>query len=477
MGGKKLGDITRDKKTIIVANAEPYQHVFEGDKVVQKKVPGGLTTGLDPIMLGSDNVWVGWGRGEADFQVTDDENKIKVPDDAKGYTLKRVKLSKDEIDGFYYGFANRTLWPLCHSFPQRTDIDGDNWEIYRKINKRYAQSALEVMDEGDRVFVHDYHLALVPKYIREKHPDADIALFWHIPWPPWEIFGTLPWRKKIIKGMVSADMIGFHTPWIVHNFLDAVRKVGGAVKVHEDLVRIDGDHAVVKNIPFGIDCEAYTPTEEQRENSKELRSHFGNEQIVLSLDRLDYTKGIDKRLDAIRKFLNRYPEYERKVVFIQKITPSRDIVSEYKKMKENIEMKVARINGEFQKQDWMPIRYFYQYMSHEELLTYYLASDIALVTPLTDGMNLVAKEFVYANEKGVLILSEFAGAAESLTEAILVNPHNTSEVAEAIHEALEIPASERRKTCEKMSRKIGRMDVHWWRKRLLEEWEISCFKK
>ncbi len=477
MSEKESDHVDDERKTIIVANAEPYQHVFEGSEISQNKVPGGLTTGLDPLMLGSDNIWVAWGRGQADFEVTDDENKVRVPDEENGYILKRVKLTEKEVDGFYYGFANKTLWPLCHSFPQRTEIHFENWRTYRKINRKYAKNVLEEMNDNERVFVHDYHLALVPKFIREEKPDADIALFWHIPWPPWEIFGSLPWRKEIIKCMVSADLIGLHTHWLVHNFLDAVRKIGGAVKVHENLVKIEGDHTVVKNIPFGIDCNAYTPTEEQREKSRNLRKHFGDEEIVLSLDRLDYSKGIDKRMDAIREFLKRYPEYERKVTFIQRVTPSRDKVSDYEKMKDNIERKVAKINGEFQKKDWIPIRYFYQYLPQDELLSYYLASDIGLITPLIDGMNLVAKEFVHAKEKGVLILSEFAGASETLTEAIHVNPNNTYEVTEAIHEALETPENERRDAFEKMTRKIKRMDVHWWRSRFLEEWDLSCFKK
>ncbi len=463
----------QDKRTIIVANAEPYEHVFDEEgEVSQKKVPGGLTTGLDPLMSDSENLWIAWGRGEADFEVTDKDQKISVPDE-DGYTLKRVKLSKKEKEGYYYGFANETLWPLCHSFPERTRFDRENWKTYKKVNKKFAKSVMDELEENDRVWIHDYHLTLVPKMIKEENPEAEIGLFWHIPWPPWEIFGILPSRKDIMTGMMSADFIGFHTPWLVHNFFDTVSKLGGAVKAHNNLASIDDEQAVVKDIPFGIDCEAYTPTEKQRKEAEELRNSFSSEKLILSLDRLDYTKGIDKRLDAIRRFFQKHPEYLGKVTFIQRVTPSRDEVTEYQDIKENIERQVANINGEFQKEDWVPIRYFYQYLPQEKLIKYYLASDIALITPLIDGMNLVSKEFVCSKEKGVLILSEFAGAAESLNEAIQVNPNNPDEVSDAIYEALNYPEEKKRRLFQRMSEKIERMDINWWRNKFLEEWELS----
>lgn len=465
------------KRTIVVANAEPYKHEFISQEISLVKVPGGLTTGLDPLMQDSDNIWIGWGRGDADFEVTDPENKVTVPDDESGYTLKRVGLSKDELDAFYYGFANKVLWPICHSFLRRADMREDYWECYKKINERYARNVMEEMGENDRIWVHDYHLALVPKFIREKHPDADIALFWHIPWPPWEIFGTLPWRRDILEGMVSADFIGFHTSWLCHNFYDSVMKLGGTVNVLENVVEIDGEKATVKNIPFGIDCQAYTPKQEHLEGYETLKKHFTGDKIIFSLDRLDYTKGIDKRLEAIEKFLERYPEYQGKVTFIQRVTPSRDAVSEYQKKKEDIEKRVAKINGVFQKRDWIPIRYFYQYLNQDDLIKYYLASDVALVTPLIDGMNLVCKEYVCTREDGALILSQFAGAAEMLTEAILVNPHDPNQVAQAIYTALEMPEEERRDTFIKLKKKVHQMDIHWWRDRFLDEWELNNHEK
>lgn len=466
----------RRKRTIIVANAEPYKHIFQSKEISQLKVPGGLTTGLDPLMLDSDNLWIGWGRGDADFEVTDEDGKVKVPDEERGYTLKRIKLSKEEQDSFYYGFANNVLWPICHSFLRRAKIDEGYWECYKEINRRYAESVIQEMGERDRIWIHDYHLALVPKYIRDRRPDANIALFWHIPWPPWEIFGTLPWREDIVEGMVGADFIGFHTSWLCHNFYDSVMKLGGTVNVLENVVKINDETATVKNIPFGIDCRAYTPDREHIEGYRNLKEHYTGDKIVFSLDRLDYTKGIDKRLDAIEIFLRKYPEFEGEVTFIQRVTPSRGEVSEYRKKKKDIERKVSKINGLFQKKDWVPVRYFYQYLPQDDLIQYYLASDIALITPLIDGMNLVCKEYVCAREDGALILSQFAGAAEMLTEAIQVNPHDTEGVADAIYRALEMPEEERKDRFLKLKKKIQQMDIHWWRERFLDEWELSTYK-
>ncbi len=449
----------RDGKLIVVSNAEPYTHVYNEEKgeIKTEKRAGGLTTGLDPMMKNSDNLWIAWGRGEADFEVVDEDDKVWVPNKENGYKLKRLKLSEEEQEGFYYGFSNETLWPICHSFPQKATLNPDHWETYEDVNKRYAGAVLDEYEEGDRIWVQDYQLALVPKFIRERKEDAEISLFWHIPWPPWEIFGTLPWREEITEGLAASDFIGFHTPWLVHNFFDTVEKLGGGAGRQENYVRIKGQEANVKAIPLGIDFDFFSPTQEQKQKAIKLKEAFQADNVVLSVDRLDYTKGIDKRVKAIELFFLKYPKYKGEVTFIQRIAPSRSQVEEYKQMRENIEQLISQVNGK----------------SQEELIPYYLAADIGLVTPLVDGMNLVAKEFVATNEKGSLILSEFAGAAETLNEAIQVNPYHPAEVADALKEALETPRNEKKEKFHQMKKKIQMMDVHWWRDRFFDEWELS----
>ena len=472
-----MNDSMPGSRLIVVSNAEPYSHKYTDEGVEQEKIAGGLTTGLDPIMQQSNNLWIAWGRGEADFEVVDEDNKIVVPDEETGYTLKRLELSSEEQDGFYYGFANETLWPICHSFTHKAKFSSEHWEMYKQVNKRYAQAVLEEIQPGDRIWVQDYQLALVPQMIRNEKPDTSIALFWHIPWPPWETFGTIPWRREILEGMLGADFIGFHTSWLVHNFFDSVDKLGGAVNRHENKARMKDLRATVNAIPLGIDCEFFNPTTDQLEKSAELEQNFPAERRVLSVDRLDYTKGIDKRIEAIRTFFQTYPEYRGKVSFIQRISPSRSKVQEYQQMRRDIEQWVGQVNGEFQREEWVPIRYFYQHLPQEELIPYYLAADIALITPLIDGMNLVAKEYVASRESGMLILSEFAGAAETLTEAIQVNPHDPEGVANALDLALKTPEDQQREQFQKMKEKLRRMDIQWWRDRFLDEWELSLHSR
>ncbi len=457
----------------MVSNGEPYQHVRSEGEIKQEKRAGGLTTGLDPMMKDSNNLWIAWGRGGADFEVTDEENKVTVPNDEIGYTLKRVKLSRKEINGFYYGFSNSTLWPICHSFPHKAKLEDNYWEIYKNVNRRFADSVLEEYEPGDKVWVQDYQLALLPRMIREEEPNAEIALFWHIPWPPWETFGIIPWKKEIVKGMLGSDFIGFHTSWLVHNFLDTVFKLGGAANRNENIARMGPEKAAVKAIPLGIDTDFFSKTEEQEKKAKQLKEDFCCSKLVLSVDRLDYTKGIDRRLEAIRTFFDEYPQYRGEVSFIERISPSRSKVQEYKDMREKIEQLISQINGELRGEKWVPIRYFYQHLPQEELIPYYLAADIGLLTPLIDGMNLVAKEYVATRDHGMLILSEFAGAAETLTEAIQVNPYNPGAVADALHQAINTPEEAQKEKFSKMRVKLNQMDIHWWRDRFLDEWELS----
>lgn len=326
------------------------------------------------------------------------------------------------------------------------------------------------------IWVHDYQLSLVPKYIREKYPEAKIALFWHIPWPPWEIYGNLPWRREIVAGMMGADFIGFHTPSLVNNFFSTVDKLkGGTENRTKNLVELKSnefrERAVVKDIPLGIDVSFFEPSEEQQKKGEQLRDNFGTDHIVLSVDRLDYTKGINRRLEAIAEFFESYSEYKERVCFVQRIAPSRSEVERYKIMRDDIEKKVSRINGQLRTETWKPVHYFYQSLPQQKLIPYYVAADVGLLTPLIDGMNLTAKEYVAANQQGALILSEFAGAAESLVNAIKVNPNHTSQVAVAVKRAIEKEPEEKKKECKLMKEKLHRYDINWWREAFKDEWK------
>lgn len=473
----KLARLDPGERLVVVSNAEPFQHVYEEGKVVQEKRAGGLTTGLDPMMKNSNNLWIAWGRGDADFEVTDESGRVKVPDEETGYTLKRVKLSEEQINGFYYGFSNSSLWPICHSFPHKAQLDKSNWETYKRVNKKFAENVIEEVKPGDRIWIHDYQLALVPKMIRDELPNAKIALFWHIPWPPWETFGIIPSKQELVEGMLGADFIGFHTSWLVHNFLDTVYKLGGAASRGDNRARLNSNSAIVKDIPLGIDTNFFNKSQEQMEKAEQLKQDFNCSKLVLSVDRLDYTKGIDRRMEAISTFFDKYPQYKGEVSFIERVSPSRSRVQEYKNMREKIERMIGQINGKLRGERWVPIRYFYQHLPQEELIPYYLSADIGLLTPLIDGMNLVAKEYVASREKGTLILSEFAGAAETLTEAIQVNPYNPEGVADALHQAISTPEDEQEKKFAKMKNKLNQMDIHWWRDRFLDEWDLSLHSR
>lgn len=466
------------KRFLLVSNAEPYAHRRRGGKIVREKLAGGLTSALDPLMKKVGGVWIAWGRGEADFEVLDSGGKIKVPN-KNGYELKRIDLSEEEIEGFYLGFSNKILWPLSHCFLERSTLSNyqdseEDWNTYKKVNRKYADAVLEEMEGNERVWIHDYHLTLVPKMIKEKNPKAEIGFFWHIPWPSWEIFGILPWREKIMDGMLGSDFIGFHTPKAKDNFISCAEKIGNETEKESSLIKSDGSKTKVSSIPLGIDYKWFkdlSNKEEFKEKTEELRRSISAEKIIIGVDRLDYTKGIPERLRAFELFLEDYPEFQGNITLVQRIPPSRSSVEEYQSILDQINRIIGEINGKFEKPTWTPIKSFHRFLpEQEELIPYYSAGDIALVTPLADGMNLVCKEYVACADDGVLILSEFAGAARELKEAIQVNPYNIREVARGIKKALSMSEEERKDRLDKLKKRVKENDLEKWREKFLEEW-------
>ena len=436
---------------------------------------GGVVSALDPLMQKNGGVWIAWGSGTADFTVCDSEDKLLVPEEPK-YTLKRIRLSKGEVANYYRGFSNRVLWPLFHLFIEKMHCKKEYWSSYCKVNEKFALAVLDEINSDDLIWIHDYHLALVPRFIREAKPDAKIAFFWHIPWPPWEIFGSLPQRNELLEGLLNCDLIGFHTSSYVTNFMRcAGRKPGVELDTKKRVVTSQGNKTKIRHFPLGISYKDFaSPTKSQNviKKAAQLKKMNNDRDIVLGIDRLDYTKGILDRIKAFEFFLEKYPEYREKVVLVQIASPSRGKIEEYCSMKKEIDEAVGSINGRFGNEEWTPVVYFSRKMSQQSLLAHYKAADVGLLTPLRDGMNLIAKEFIASKDNdGVLILSEFAGAAEELNEALLVNPYDVCAIAGAIKTAMEMPAEEKEQRFQSMKEKVREHNSEWWLKNFQDEWE------
>lgn len=472
---KKDNRVKLDNKLIVVSHTEPYSHDKIGDKLSCKKAVSGVTTALDPLMQKYNGFWIAvGGSGNADFLTVDKDGKVLVGSDNKKYFLKRIKLSKNEISGYYLGFANKVIWPVFHLSLERASFSPRYWQMYKNVNEKFARSILEHTHERNFVFIHDYHFLLLPGILRKMEPKLNIAFFHHIPWPPWEVFRNIPWGKEILKKMLGCDLIAFHTKAYANNFMNCVDKslIGGVDRGRRLI--INNDKVVkIRSIPLGVDYNSFNNLDFRGERISNLNKRMRAEKLILSVDRLDYTKGILNRLIAFERFLEKYKEYVGKVVLIQIASPTRSKIKEYIELKKQVDEYVGRINSKFRKIDWVPIHYFYRSVPQNQLFFYYQAADVALVTPLIDGMNLVSKEYIAAKGKkknGVLILSKFAGAAEELKDALLVNPYDIEEMADNIKYALDMDEKEKRLRFEKLKKVIKENDLYNWLDKFLEEW-------
>jgi trehalose 6-phosphate synthase len=449
----------KGKRLFLISNREPYVHEKEGNSIRWMIPAGGLVTALDPVMRVCDGVWIAHGSGSADRETVDKKNKIPVPPDNPAYTLRRVWLTKEEEDGYYYGFSNEGLWPLCHITHTRPIFRLEDWIHYQKVNQIFAESLLDEIDkeESPLVLIQDYHLALLPFLVKEKRPDAKIALFWHIPWPNPESFGICPWRQEILIGMLGADLLGFHIQFFCNNFLDTVdRFLESQIDWERFAVMRGGRLTSVKPFPIGIGFDGIQNDDDPEKKKTALRESILKklgikaQYLGIGVDRIDYTKGIPERFNAIERFLEKNPYFVEKLTFIELGAPSRSHIRPYRELIADIEESVERINWRFQTREWKPIVYLKAHHSHDEINKHYKASDFCMVTSLHDGMNLVAKEFIANQDNGgVLILSQFAGASRELGEALIVNPYDIEEMADAIKSALT------KKTSEKMEHKTG----------------------
>lgn len=390
----------------------------------------------------------------------------EFPADDPDFVVRRVPLTKQELDGYYYGMANQILWPLSHYLIQHLELDRDFIDIYRQVNERFAQAVLEETDGGEDevIWIQDYHQMLSPGHIRNERPDATIGHFWHIPWPAMEVFRILPWARELLRGMLGCDFIGFHVEEYVDNFIESAEVLLGA-EVEGNRIHYDGHETRVEAHPIGIEVDrfkemAHNPSIE--EDAEKFRERLGTDNIVIGIDRLDYTKGIRSRMLAFERFLEDNPAYHGNVSFFQIATPSRTELASYQKIRREVDEVVGRINGRFAKENWVPVNYRYRTYTQLELCAFYRAADAALITPLRDGMNVVTQEFITATQDGVLILSELTGAAYLLPEALQVNPYDLNGLADSIKTALEMPSDEKQKRLKGLKKTVDELDVHNW---------------
>ncbi|MDD2473497.1 MULTISPECIES: bifunctional alpha,alpha-trehalose-phosphate synthase (UDP-forming)/trehalose-phosphatase [unclassified Methanoculleus] len=451
-------------RLLIVSNRLPVGvSKKNGDLHLQRSV-GGLATGVGSFYKSYESLWIGWPG--INPQRKQEEEKEQIVDALNREQCHPVFLTPYDIKHYYDGFCNNTLWPLLHYFNHFVDYNPKTWHVYQRVNEKFCDAVMEVVQPGDIIWVHDYHLMLLPQMLRERLPDAEIGYFHHIPFPSYEVFRNLPWRKEILSGLLGADLIGFHTYGYVRHFLSSVRRLlgyehtFGEVRTGTRVVRTD-------LFPMGIDyhrfADAAGSTPVQKEIAR-IRQKYGKRKIILSFDRLDYTKGIPLRLEAFDALLAKKPEYQGKVSLVLVAVPSRTSVNSYRALKKRIDELVGRINGKYGTTDWVPVRYFYNFLPFETLVAFYSAADVALVTPLRDGMNLMAKEYVATRTDGtgVLILSEMAGAAEELGESIIVNPNDRDAVLEAIETALAMPEKEQIERNRTMQKRLMRYDIEHW---------------
>jgi len=459
-----------------VSNREPYEHKNKGGSIEWSVPASGLVTALEPVLQACDGTWVAQATGDADRASSDDHGRVRVPPDHPQYTLRRVWLTEEEENGFYYGFANEGLWPLCHIAHTRPIFRAEDWAAYQTVNQKFADALLQEI-EGERnpvVLVQDYHFALLPQMIKKQRPDARIAIFWHIPWPNPEAFGICPWQKELLDGMLGADLIGFHIQAHCNNFLETVDRALESRIDWESFAVNRGDHVtVVRPFPISVAFVAATVDPSEKPDAASLFHALEVEASLMGLgvDRIDYTKGIVERFRGIERFLERYPSYKNKLTFIQIGAPSRTPIKRYHDLMQEVQDEADRINQRFRKGDWKPIVLLERQHSHEEITPYYRAANFCLVTSLHDGMNLVAKEYVASrqDQDGVLILSRFAGASQELKDALIVNPYDTEELAEAIHSALEMPPDERSMRMKHMRNQVREHNVYRWAGDLIGE--------
>jgi len=462
---------------IAVSNREPYIHKHTDSGVQCFQPASGLATAIDPILRASGGTWIAHGSGSADRQVVDRHDRIAVPPGNPAYTLRRVWLPEEVERGYYYGLANEGLWPLCHIAFQRPHFSQANWDCYRAANELFAEAVLEEAgDEPAFVFIQDFHFALLPRLLKRRNPKIVVAQFWHIPWPNRETFRAFPWKEELLDGMLGNDLLGFHVSYHCSNFLDTVdRSVEALVDSEHGCVTRGGHVTSVRAFPISIDFDRHAQDADSarvQAHKAEWRSLLGGRPEILGIgiDRIDYTKGILERLDAVDTLLSQRPDLRGRLVFVQVGVPSRTGIPDYDSLDAEVTRRVDEINAAWSDGEWAPIRFVRRHVDQEVLMALHQMADFCIVSSLHDGMNLVAKEFVASrtDDDGVLILSRFTGAARELTSAVLVNPFAPDEIALAIETAMIMPESERRRRMQQMRSAVRGHNIYRWAGKILQ---------
>jgi len=466
-------------QVIVVSNREPYIHERSGGALVVKRPASGLVTAVEPVMRACSGTWIAHGSGSADREVVDGLDRVAVPPGHHDYWLRRIWLTPEEEQGYYYGFANEGMWPLCHVAHVRPVFRESDWEAYREVNRRFADAVVAEARRADPVvLVQDYHFALLPAMVRERLPEATILTFWHIPWPNPESFGICPWRREILQGMLGSTILGFHTRFHCKNFIETVDRFLEARIEHEhSTIAYGGKETLVESYPISIEwpgdeaTAAWAPVAECRRRVAERLQLPADLCLAVGVDRFDYTKGILERLNAVERLLEKWPQWIGRFVFVQVAAPTRSALEEYRGFQERVARVTERINARFGRPGYQPVHLLAQHHEHDAVNELFRAADICVVTSLHDGMNLVCKEFVAARDdlQGVLLLSRFAGAAREMPEALVVNPYHVEETADALHRAATMPAAEQRERMAALRATVREFNVYRWAGRMLAD--------
>jgi trehalose 6-phosphate synthase len=470
---ERLGDY----QLLVVANREPYVHLYDGRQIVCMKPASGMATALDPVMRACGGVWVAHGSGNADRRTVNDRDQIRVPPEDPAYTLRRVWLTKDQENRYYYGLSNEGLWPLCHVSFVRPIFNPEDWKAYREVNGLFARAVLE--EAGSRptfVFIQDYHFALLPRILKNANPNMIIAQFWHIPWANYEMMRTFPWKDELLDGLLGNDLLGFHLRSDCENFMVTVERFLEAKVDHErsEITR-GGKSTLVRPFPISIDYEGHVAlakseaVETAMENWRRILDLTDQTILGIGVDRLDYTKGIPERLRGLSRFFEKHPELRERVRFVQLGVPSRSHIEAYKRVENEIDDLVEATNWRWGTETWQPVTCYKKNYGPADMMALHRLAHFCMVTSLHDGLNLVAKEFVTSrfDEDGVLILSEFTGSAWELTDALLVNPFSQDELADAIALAVTMPEAERHKRMQRLRQAVADNNVYRWAGKIL----------
>ena len=496
-----LGPRLSNTKLIVVANREPYIHVkrtaaprrrgvlawFRGRgeqaSLTWIRPASGLVTALDPVMRACGGTWIAHGSGSGDREVSDAKGRVQVPPDNPSYTLRRVWLTPEEEEGYYYGLANNALWPLCHIAYARPEFDRRDWQQYKRVNQRFANTVIdEIGNDRAIVFVQDYHFALLPRLVKEARPDAIVCQFWHIPWPNNEAFRICPWSEEIVDGLLGNDLLGFHIQFHCNNFFDTVdASIEARIDREHFAVVRRGHRTYVKPFPISIDPEPWSKLPKGRTREADVRLTrdrlgLGEARLIFGVDRLDYTKGIPERIKAFERMLEYNPEWRGRVTLLQVGAPSREHLQRYQTISDDVDVAVKAINERFGSDGWRPVIYLRQHHGPDDVAALYRAADVCVVSSLHDGMNLVAKEFIASRPdlRGVLVLSRFTGAARELREAVDVNPFAVDEFAGVLHQALTLPEGEQERRMRALRTRVEEHTIYDWAAQVIQAaWRMS----